>query len=324
MTNDQVQSYIAHIPSALEHEVMSKHTSYHAGGAARLYVAANSSAELWLAVHTALELNLPWYVFGGGTNLLVADTGFEGVMIQAANRGVEIQETTVKLESGMITVSAARKIVDAGLTGFEWAVGLPGTIGGAVYGDAGCYGGEMRQVIASVDAYRMKDRERVTLSNQDCQFDYRESLFKHEPHLILGCQLELKKALDPVASRARLNEILAERKADQPLGSLSAGCIFKNPKVTQEQVDYLVQRGYMPKFGHDSRAHISAGWLVETAGMMSERVGEVEVSDKHGNFFLSKPGVRTQDIIALISLVKMKVRDDLGIELQEEVQYVGF
>ncbi|MSR85467.1 UDP-N-acetylmuramate dehydrogenase [Candidatus Uhrbacteria bacterium] len=325
MTNEQIRSYQSVIVSAIKNEPMSKHTSFHIGGPARLYAVAHSSDALWQAVQAAQKFDIPWYVFGGGTNLLVADAGFDGVMIQAANRGVEINDTTVKLESGVITVSAARKIVDAGLAGFEWAVGVPGTIGGAIYGDAGCYGGEMREVITSVDAYRVADGQRVTLTNQECQFGYRESLFKHEAYVIFGCALHLKEASDQAESQARLHQVMEKRKADQPQGSSSAGCAFKNFEFQDEKELEILRRtvDVIPASMLRNK-RISAGWLIEQANMKGRRVGGVEVSMKHGNFLLTTSTARAQDVVALISLVKMNVRDTLGIELQEEVQYVGF
>jgi UDP-N-acetylmuramate dehydrogenase len=322
LTQEQVKAFKAGFPNAKEREPMSQHTTYHLGGAARLYAVGSSSDQLVHMVQAADALNIPWYVLGGGSNVLVADDGYEGLVIQAANNNIKIDGTAISVESGCITALVARRTVEAGLAGFEWAVGLPGTIGGAIYGNAGCYGGEMKDAIAMVDAYRIRDHKRVSLAVADCTYEYRDSIFKHEKHLILGCDLQLQKATDPEASKAKLNEILGTRKDDQPLGAASAGCIFKNPKVTQKDIEYLTERGYEPHFGHDSNDHISAGWLIEMAGMMGKAIGNVQVSDKHGNFFVSKPGVKAQDIIALISYVKMKVRDDLSIELQEEVQYL--
>ncbi len=321
----EIIEYKYRVPRVIENEAMAKHTSFRIGGPARLYVVAPSSDALIEAVRAAQDLEIPFSIFGGGSNLLVADQGFDGVVIQAANRGLSIENDRVQVESGMITVLAARKTVDAGLTGFEWAVGVPGTIGGALYGNAGCYGGEMKDVVTVVDAYRIKDGARVRLSNAECQYGYRDSFFKREPHVILGCELQLTRAVDPAASQTRLNQIMQSRKISQPLDQSSAGCVFKNfDFIDESQLDIL--RRYVDQIPEAMlRAkRLSAGWLVEQAGMKGQRIGDVQVSDKHGNFFLNRGVARAQDVIALISLVKMNVRDKLGIELQEEVQYLGF
>ncbi len=325
LTPEQVSQFKTAFPSVIENEPMAKHASWRVGGMARLYAVAPSSEQLIKAVEAAEASGIPWYVLGGGSNILVSDDGFQGVVIQAGNRSVTLKEGTIMAESGAITAFVARQSVDAGLTGFEWAVGLPGTIGGAVYSDAGCFGGEMRDCVVSVDAYRVSDRKRLRLSREECDFGYRESRFKRERHLIFGCELALKKSPDVAASKAKLDDIMRQRKEKQPLGASSAGSVFKNfdfssdddLKTLRQKVDTIPEQMLAQK-------RLGAGWLIEQVGMKGFRVGAVEVSDKHGNFFVNRGNARAQDILALISIVKMKVRDELGIELQEEVQYLGF
>ncbi|MEK7473188.1 MAG: UDP-N-acetylmuramate dehydrogenase [Patescibacteria group bacterium] len=324
LTPEQVRAYMSAIPSATENEPMAKHTSFRVGGAACLYFVAPSSDAMLQAVQAAMNLHIPWLVYGGGSNMLVADEGYEGVVIQAANRGISVDGETVHAEAGAITALVARQSVDAGLTGFEWAIGVPGTIGGAVYGNSGCYGGEMRDVVRTVDVFRLRDGQRVRLTNDECRFGYRTSLFKHEPHLIFGCAIELARTSDIEASKRRVQEIMAMRKEKQPLEASSAGCVFKNFEFTDgKELEILKRELDVPQSMIDKK-QISVGWIVEQAGLMGKSVGDVEVSKKHGNFFINKGKARAQDIVALISLVKMKIHDDLGIELQEEVQYVGF
>jgi UDP-N-acetylmuramate dehydrogenase len=324
LTAEQIADYRAQISTVKEHEPMDKHTSFRVGGAARLYVVANTADEIIKAVHAAVSLKLPWYVYGGGSNLLVSDDGFEGVIIQAANREIKIEGGMVTADAGAITGLVARQSVAAGLGGFEWAVGVPGTIGGAIYGDAGCYGGEMRDVVVSVDAFRLRDNQRVTLTKDQCKFGYRTSMFKYEPHLIFNCTLKLSPSKDVDASKKRMEEIMQMRKEKQPLEASSAGCVFKNIEFDDEKDLEILKRSIEVPQGMIDKKQISVGWLIEQAGLMGQCVGEVEVSKKHGNFFINKGKARAQDILALISIIKMKVRDDLGIELQEEVQYVGF
>lgn len=312
---------------------MAKHTSFRVGGDARLYVVAPSSEAIVRAVQVAIELGIPWYVYGGGSNLLVSDDGFEGVIVQAANRDLTMRDARCELrvEAGAITGAVARKSVEAGMAGFEWAVGVPGTIGGALYGNAGCYGGEMRDVVESVDAFRLSDGQRVTLTKEECGFGYRTSLFKHEPHLLFSCVLQFapacrtgREAADAATGKARMDEIMTMRKEKQPLASSSAGCVFKNYEFTDEkELDILKRHVDVPQSMIDKK-QIPVGWLIDQAGLLGKNVGDVEVSTKHGNFFINKGKARAQDIIALISLVKMKVRDEFGLELREEVQEVGF
>lgn len=324
LTGEQITAYREQIPATQENEPMDKHTSFRVGGAARLYVVAPDADALILAVRAAIDQNIPWYVFGGGSNLLVSDDGYEGVMIQMANRAIKIDGDIITADAGAITSLIARQSVEVGLTGFEWAVGVPGTIGGAIFGDAGCYGGEMRDVVESVDTFRVRDGERVTLTKEQCGFGYRTSMFKHEPHLILSCDLRLAKSADVLASKQKMEDIMTQRKEKQPLASSSAGCIFKNFEFTDEKELEILRRHLEVPQSMIDKGQIPVGWLIDQAGMKGKVLGEVEVSTKHCNFFINKGKARAQDILTLISLVKMKVRDDLGIELHEEAQYVGF
>ncbi len=324
LTENKIEAFLARVPSANRDEPMAKRTSFRVGGNAKLHVTATSSESLIEAVTAALETDIPFFIYGGGSNLLVSDDGYEGVLIQAANRKTTIEENRVTAESGMITGLVARQSVDAGLTGFEWAIGVPGTIGGAVYGNAGCYGGEMKDAVLSVEVFDLNTHERKMLSNSECEFVYRGSMFKHRPHLILSTTLALKPSSDVLAGKMRMEEIMRMRREKQPLDASSAGCAFKNFEFSDEkELDILKRSVEVPESMLKNKS-LSAGWLIDQAGMMGESVGDAQVSAKHGNFFLNKGQARAQDILALISRVKMKVRDELGIELHEEVQLVGF
>lgn len=306
-------------------ELMSSHTNFRIGGPARLYVTASSADELVEMVRFAKEQKIPFAVYGGGSNLLVADEGFEGVVIQAGMRAILFNGNEVTAEAGAITGLVARQSVQNGLGGFEWAVGVPGTIGGAVYGNAGCYGGEMKDNVVTVDAIRLSDFERVTLTNTECAFGYRTSFFKKEPHLILSTVLRIETAPDIEAAKARLQWVMDERKAKQPLGESSAGCAFKNWDFDNEsQLEILKREIPEVPEGMLKAKRISAGWLIDQANMLGASIGDVAVSEKHGNFMVNKGKAKAADVVALISRVKMKVRDTFGIELEEEVQLLGF
>ena len=217
----------------------------------------------------------------------------------------------------------ARATAEAGLTGFEWGAGVPGTIGGAVYGNAGCFGGEVRDVVVSVDAYDVTNRKRVTYPNAECRFGYRDSRFKHEPHVILSITMELKIG-DVASAKAKIDGIMEKRKASQPQGTFSAGCLFKNFEFTDSsEIEKLQREDEVPEEMLKSK-RISAGWLIDKLGLKGTTVGRAQISPVHGNFLVNLGGARAQDVLALSSLVKMKVRDELGVMLEEEVQYLGF
>lgn len=323
LTPEHIQSLKTSLPNVIENELMSKHTNFRIGGPARLYLVASTSDEIVAAVQAAVSCGAPWFVFGGGSNLLVSDKGFDGLMIQAANRALEINGTSIRCEAGAITSLVARKSADAGLTGFEWAAGLPGTIGGAIFGNGGCFGGEMKDSIVKVDAYRLSDSTRVSYTNEECCFGYRDSLFKHELHLILGCELILKSG-DSTTSLARIGEINTLRKEKQPLGDSSAGCMFKNFEYQDDSDVSLLKREVDVPADMLAAKRIAAGWLVEHAGLRGESIGRVAVSAKHGNFLINNGNATADEVAQLVSMCQTRIRDRFGIQLHAEVQFVGF
>jgi UDP-N-acetylmuramate dehydrogenase len=324
LTDIKISSFLSELPSIKRDELMSSHTSLKIGGAARLYVVVQSADECVRVFQTAKSLDIPFFVFGGGSNLLVSDDGFEGVIVQFADRSSSINETTITAGAGAITGVLARNSAQSGLMGFEWGVGIPGTVGGAVFGNAGCYGGEMKDVVVSVDVFDISKNDRKTISKTDCAFGYRDSIFKHESHVIFSVELELKKG-DVASALRTADEIMAKRKTSQPQGSFSAGCLFKNFEFEDESaLEKLRTRAEEIPEIMLTQKRISAGWLIDLLGLKGTKIGNAQISPTHGNFFLNLGGARAQDVVALSSLVKMRVRDDLGIILEDEVQLLGY
>lgn len=311
-----------------ENEPLSKHTNFRVGGPARYFFDAPSSELLVKAVRAALELGLAYFVLGGGSNILVSDKGFDGLVIKVANRKWTVTETgTVTAEAGVLSAFLARKTAEAGLAGFEWAISLPGTIGGGVCGDAGCFGGEMRQAVTQVAVLTLENNQWLVAnySNSACQFEYRDSIFKHMNPLpiILSVEFQLKKD-DPAACLARLNETLALRKEKQPLESSSAGCMFKNFEFDKEsEVIQLKMKTTVPEVFLKAK-RIPAGWIVDQLQLKGKQIGDAKVSDKHGNFIVNAGKATADQVVQMVSLIKMRARDEFGVQLHEEVQYVGF
>ncbi len=304
-----------------ENESLAKHLNIRIGGPARWFVEARSTQELIDAVNIAQELSMKYFVLGGGSNTLVADEGFDGLVIKAANRAMRIEEDRMYVEAGVISSAAARASATAGLRGFEWAVSLPGTIGGAVRGNAGCFGGEMRDSVESVRVLR--EREIFTFTNTDLAFGYRHSLLKengnHDVVLDVVVKLEIG---DRTEALAQIEKNLAGRKASQPLGASSAGCMFTNVEWADDaQIDRLRTRFEIPQAFVD-RKRIPAGWIIEQLGLKGLSVGEAEVSTQHGNFLLNKGHATASDIVQLVSRLKKRVLDEVNIVLEEEVVHL--
>lgn len=312
-----------------EHEPLSKHTNFRVGGPARWFVDIQTEEELVRAVELIHVHNVRWFVLGGGSNTLALDEGFDGIVLCMAMRAFRIEGTSVVAEAGVISVVLARATAEAGLAGFEWAISLPGTVGGAVRGNAGCFGGEVKDtcVSARVLRYRRGPRtppEIVELTREDLQFGYRESSIKYSTDIVVSATFELQRG-DVATLKAKLGAILAKRKATQPLSSGSAGCTFKNYEAVDEmelqrigkKLDILLPGEMM------SSRRVSAGWLIDKLGLKGTKIGGAQISSEHGNFILNNEKATASDIVQLIALVKTRARNEAGIQLQEEVQILA-
>ncbi len=304
-----------------ENEPLSKHTNFRIGGNARWFVEARSEEELREAIAFAAEKGVGFCVMGGGSNTLANDEGFAGVVIQMAMRKIAIDGATVVAESGAMSAMVARQTADEGLKGMEWAISLPGTIGGAVRGNAGCFGGEMGDVVSSVRVLR--DGEIVEIGRDDLRFAYRESAIKHSTDIILSVTMELLPG-DRDELRAKLDQTLAKRKASQPLYGGSAGCVFKNYDATEEEAQRISAKADIPTHEMPASRRLSAGWLIDKLGLKGTRIGDARISEEHGNFIVNLGSATASDVVQLIALVKTRARNEFGIQLQEEVQYLGF
>ena len=304
-----------------QNEPLAKHLNFRIGGPARWFVDVQTIEELEHALKVAKDNEVEYFVLGGGSNTLASDDGFDGLVLKIAMREVQIDGTTVVADAGVISVALARKTADAGLEGFTWAISLPGTIGGAVRGNAGCFGGETRDTLVKAEVLR--DGEIVELTNEELQFGYRESAIKHSEDIVLRAWFELKEG-NVEELKAQLTETLDKRKASQPLHAGSAGCIFKNYEIeSDEELERLKQDADIPVEMLEAR-RISAGWIVDQLDLKGTKVGDAMISEEHGNFIINLGNATASDIVQIISMVKMKARNRYGIQLQEEVKYLGF
>lgn len=324
MSPETILEFKKQFPQIIEHELLSKHTNLRIGGPATLFFPTSAPGDLIKAVALARVQGVTWTIFGGGSNILVADDGFDGLVIQPAFREIKLRQQTVTAEAGAITSSVARQTAEAGLAGLEWAVGIPGTIGGAVFGNAGCYDGEIKDNLVSVDCLRLSDVKSVVYPAAECELGYRTSRFKRESHVILRATFKLTPG-EPEQLKQRMEEIMRWRKEKQPLDHGSAGCMFKN-FIFKDQGELERLKRDVKSIPDEmlKRKSISAGWLVEQAGLLGEKIGDAQVSEKHGNFIVNLGHARAQDVLMLTSKVKMKIRDEYGIMLEDEVQLLGF
>lgn len=278
-------------------EPLARHSSARIGGPADAFLAARTVDELREAARLAWEYDVPLFILGGGSNILISDAGVRGFAVHNQTNGVEFEGTRVLAESGVSTISLARRSVTRGLAGFEWAAGVPGTVGGAVFGNAGAHGGDMAASVVHVEA--VTPGGDVRLTNEELAFEYRSSILKRQgdPVVVLRVLLQLAEG-DPAVLSARLEEFREYRRRTQPPGA-TIGSMFKNPPG-----DY-------------------AGRLIDAAGLKGTRIGGAQISEKHANFFLNVGEATAADVKALVDLARDEVMSRFGVPLELEVELVG-
>jgi UDP-N-acetylmuramate dehydrogenase len=305
----------------LTNEPLFKHTNFRIGGPAKWLVEVRSVQELQEVIKVVQGNKVAFAVFGGGSNTLVSDRGFDGVVVKLGMRTYEIHGVRVTAQAGVLSSALARATANAGLKGFTWAISLPGTVGGGVRGNAGCFGGEMGDRLVEVDVWR--NGEVIKVYKPDLQFGYRDSSIKYSNDIVLSATFELE-AGDATELKAELNDKLLKRKTSQPFDAGSAGCLFKNYEVkSDEELQRLSKKLDIPPAMVSAR-RLSAGWLIDRLDLKGKQIGQAKVSEKHGNFVVNLGGATADQVMQLIALIKTRARNEFGILLQEEVCLLGF
>ena len=297
----------------LENEPMNKHTSFKVGGPARYFVKAESLDDLKKALDLAREKAIPFFILGNGTNLLVSDKGFDGVIITLAGDFSSIEN----LGNGAFKVGAAiplgrfaRSVLKQGFAGIHKLAGIPGTLGGAIYMNAGAYGQEIGTSCTQVTVLDSDGNIREFAASE-CGFGYRQSIFQKNNAIILSATFLLPTAASlgktTADLEAELAECMAKRKASQPLNMPNAGSTFKRLSVGAA----------------DTPAQIAPGYYIEQAGLKGYRIGDAEVSTVHANFIVNAGGATASDIKQLSEFVQQKVTEKFGIKLHREIILLG-
>ena len=297
-------------------------TAFRIGGRADYFVEVESKEEVIKAVEFAREKKLEIFVLAGGSNVLISDEGFRGLVIKIVNSGIIVRDNKIVCDAGLALSKLVYFSAEKDLTGLEWAAGIPGTVGGAIRGNAGAFGGEIKDSLEEVEILDLSDSELKTrkIKKDKLEFGYRESLIKRNKQLIILSAVFNLKTGDREVSKFLIAENIKKRTAKQPKG-FSAGSFFKNPIVSDEKI--------IEKFEHDKEIKmrgdkLPVGWFIEDLGLKGKKIGGAEVSEKHANFIVNTGEARAEDVIILSSFLKQKVRDTFGIQLEEEVERVGF
>ena len=274
-------------------------TTLRVGGPADRLVEVRDRVQLLAALQLAAEAEVPRFLLGNGSDLVVADAGIRGLVIRNRAKAMRVEEGRVAADSGTPMAMLVRRCTGEGLAGLEFGISIPGTLGGAVWANAGAHGGEMRDVLDWVEAWDPARGAVARLAANDCAFDYRESRFKHSDEVVVTAGMRLRVVGDPDEIGATVAAHQAQRVSTQPLADQNAGSVFRNPPED------------------------NAGRLIDAAGLKGHRVGSARVSELHANFIVTDRGGSAADVRALGDTVRATVEERFDVRLAYEIEFVG-
>jgi len=294
----------------LKNIVLAPYTTFKIGGPTKYFYIAKTNQDLIKAVKTAKQNNLRFFILGGGSKMLISDKGFNGLVIKMNNNGSRLSldpNPKIFADAGVKLSDLILLSLQESLTGLEWAAGIPGaTIGGAIRGNAGAFNNYMSDIVIRVKAFDCLNSGFKQFNNAECEFGYRNSIFKQNSDLIIiSAELKLEKTNKPTVHtqqkvKQKIKQVLDYRKNHHPMNFPSAGSIFVNPE------------------------NRSAGSLIEQCGLKGKTIGNAKISEKHANFIVNLGKAKASHVIQLIELAKKQVKKKFDIELKQEIQYLGF
>lgn len=301
---------------------LSQYTSYKIGGPAAYFAEAKSIAEINDALDFWKEKNCSLFVIGGGNNVLFSDSGFPGLVLKISLESMEVSEKKIAAGAGVKFSDAVSAALNKGLSGLEWAAGLPGTVGGAVFGNAGAFKEETKDSVIEVKSLRLDDPSRIIVrDNKACAFGYRTSVFKEKKdEIIVEAVFELKPGRKEEIEKT-MQEHIQYRINKQPLEYPSAGSVFKNIRLAD--VPEKFREELKPVIKVDPFPVVAVAYLLSEAGLKGTRSGGAMISEKHPNFIVNLGGAAAEDVKNLIRIAKEKIYDKFAVKLEEEIQIIS-
>lgn len=295
-------------------EPLAKHTTFRIGGPARFFVLVDQTDQLVGLLDYLSGQGIRYYVLGGGSNVLMPDHGFDGVIIKVASKNIEVDNNLIQAEAGVPLARVVSVSAQHVLTGMEWAVGIPGTVGGAAAGNAGAMGQDMSSVVDKVEVWR--NGEIVALTNQDCVYDYRASQIKNSGDVVMRVWLKLKPG-DKQQIMATI-QVHIKQRSRRITSNPSSGCTFKNIKLADWPGNQEELEAKFKEWGK-----VPAGWLIEQSGCvkgMSQ--GGARLSNLHSNIIENSGQATQADVLTLVEEIKQKVYNKFGVWLKEEMEVI--
>jgi UDP-N-acetylmuramate dehydrogenase len=282
-----------------ENVALSEWTTFKIGGPARYFLRAKSEEELLGALGWAEKIGCPVFVLGGGSNLLVSDDGYSGLVIQMSLQSVDWQQDKVVVGSGVALSWLVKEFIKRGLSGLEWEAAIPGTVGGAVCGNAGAPDHAIGHLVEKIDFIDRQTGKTGSYCLDECCFDYRQSIFKNDSSKIITSVSLLADLGEESEIKGTYFNLVKQKSLTQPRQQPSAGCVFKNPP------------------------NQSAGMLIDQAGLKGFQVGQAQVSERHANFIVNLGGATSLEVMNLIELIKERIWSEAGLKLEQEITFLN-
>ncbi|MGA2417785.1 MAG: UDP-N-acetylmuramate dehydrogenase [Candidatus Staskawiczbacteria bacterium] len=307
------------LPGIQKNVLLEDFTTYKIGGPAKYFFVARTKDDLIFALKTANDFKLSVLILGGGSNLLISDNGFNGLVIKIDISGINFQGNKAIVGAGMGLANLAYLSAENGLSGLEWAAGIPGaTVGGSIYGHAQAFGIKISDVVKEVEAINIETLKIKKFSKKQCQFSLKNSIFKENKNLIIvSAVLEFQKK-DKNKIKKTIEEFLEYRKTRHPIDFASAGSTFINPEIKIKNKKLLEKFPELNEY--NKKGTIPAGYLIAKCNLAGKKIGNAQISEKHANFIINLGGAKAKDILKLMKLAKEKVKKTFGINLETEVQ----
>ena len=298
--------------------ILAKYTTYKISGTTDYFISIKNYEELKKALRFAEDNSLPIFILAGGSNVLFSDDGFRGLVIKIDNKELNVNSNEITAGAGVLMNDLVSQSIENNLADLEWAGGLPGTIGGAIRGNAGCFGGEIKDIVKEVAALTYGGEIKL-YKNEDCCFNYRDSIFKHNKEIIMSAVFKLRPGNRENLKATAFDHIkYRQMKYRIP----SCGSVFKN--CTLEKVPQQIQEKFEEKIKTDPIPILSVGALIEACGLVGKTIGGARITEEHANIIHNFNNAKATDVLDLINLAKEKTKKEFGVELEEEVQLVGF
>lgn len=301
---------------------MKEHTTYKIGGPAKYFFVAKTENDLMSAIKASKNLRLPTFIFGGGSNLLVSDKGFKGLVVKIKADNLELKGEKIYAPAGVMLGSLARFAAQNGFSGFEWAGGIPGTVGGAVFGHAQAFGEKISDWVESVETLDLKTLKIEKLTKSQCKFSLKNSIFKENKNLVIVSVLFSPQRGNKEKLEQKLLELVNYRNSRHPMSFPSAGSVFINPEKQIKNKKLLEKFPELVEFNKKGAIH--AGYLIEKAGLKGKKIGSAQISEQHANFIINLGNAKAKDVAGLVKLAQKKVKKLFGISLKTEIRFIGF